>query len=98
MHIVWSPTMTTPRYKSPLYMLSLVMVIAYFGVVLHLVFGAFASQQYLVATRYSFCVPVHIVRFNSSGLCVIGLKLHGIILLLVFDVYVSLYTCATASS
>ncbi|GJE97736.1 hypothetical protein PsYK624_139570 [Phanerochaete sordida] len=70
-YVVWCPSATIPRWRTPVYLVCLSAVLMYFGVVCHLFI-------------------VRIAHLDPRGRCMIGFRLDGVIILVVFDVVVSI--------
>lgn len=70
-YVVWCPTTTIPRWRTPVYLVCLAAVIMYIGVVCHLFI-------------------VRIAHLDPDGRCMIGFRLDGVIILVTFDVVVSI--------
>lgn len=99
-HTVWCPTFTTPRYKSPLYILSMVLILAYLTVVCHLFVGTSRRSSLILDIPCGSCsfAKVRIATLRRSRMCLIGLELNGVILLLIFDMYVPLFVPRSVQS
>ncbi|TCD62027.1 hypothetical protein EIP91_007545 [Steccherinum ochraceum] len=70
-HIVWSPTQSKSRIKSPVYILCMVMVMAYISIGLHCIWERTAYLR------------------DDDGVCMIGLRTVGSLLLLSFDIFIN---------
>lgn len=86
-YVVWCPTMTSPRYKSLVYVVCATAVVLYIGVICHLFIGIVYSCPLPLTFAHSF-LAVRIAHLRADGTCMIGFRLDGIIILVAFDLYV----------
>lgn len=84
-YVVWCPMAVTPRWRTPVYLVCFAAIIMYLGVVCHLFIGT-SSRASLSFMRPLTMHTVRIAHLDDNRRCMIGFRLDGIIILVVYDV------------